>query len=384
MREFSWMRPLFGGVSMVAMMGGVAGIVTPAVAQAETHRFQYEHVLGTTLEIVATSPNAGTALIAANAARAEIARLDLILSTWREDSEIARLNRSGVANVSGDLLCVLEACEKWRIETDNAFDARIGSLVSLWRASAEQNAAPQAAQLAANADDIRASGIRLDTDKKTIALSPSIQLSVDGLAKGYIIDAALDAARKAAPALSGLMINIGGDLRCWGVSPQGDCWRIGVSDPSHLEDNAAPSLVLALNDLAVATSGKGLRDLIIEGAAHSHILSPQSGAPVTRIVSATVVARRAMDADALATAFSVLGPAESLSLARGIRDVEALIVTSDGAAHVSDGWGKLVADSAAPNLLQRTAGFIGDLLISPAEAATAGNAWPSDFALKIE
>jgi len=384
MRELVWIRPLLAGVSAIAVTAAAeAAIAMPAPVQAQAHRFHYEPVLGTTLDIVAMAPDEGTALLAMNAARVEIARLEKILSTWRPDSELARLPKDARIAVSEDLFAVLEACEKWRIATHDAFDARLGALVSLWREAGEQGVLPARERLVSRAHELAAAKMTLDVAAREIMVPQAIELSVDGLAKGYIIDAALAAAQRAAPLLQGMMLNIGGDLRCWGASPQGACWHVGVSDPEKLADNARPAMIVALQDRAVATSGKGLRDHVIRDQAYSHILSPQSGAPLTQVVSATVVARKAADADALATAFSVLAPSQSLALAESLDDVEAMIVTADGRQHASLGWPALVEQSeTAPGLLQRTASFMGELLVSSAQAAS--DVWPAGFELKVD
>ncbi len=112
---------------------------------------------------------------------------------------------------------------------------------------------------------------------------------------------------------------------------------------AHDADNAHPVQVIRLADRALASSGRGARDLKVDGCLVSHALSPNTGQSVSGVRSATVVARSAADADALSTAFMVMAPDRALALAAGLDGVEAYITDSDGARHVSDGWASLAS-----------------------------------------
>jgi thiamine biosynthesis lipoprotein len=147
-----------------------------------------------------------------------------------------------------------------------------------------------------------------------------------------VIDAAMAAARRAAPCAEAMMIDIGGDLLCWG----GRDWRVGVADPQATADNAAPAMVLNVSNRALAVSGPGQRDRVLAGQAFSHLLDVRSGQAAPRR-QAAVMAADAVTADALATALAVTPPAEGLALAEATPGVEALLF--DGAERWStSGW----------------------------------------------
>src|SRR5690606_25492791 len=115
------------------LLGALA--LPPALAfpaAAAEHRFHDDHVLGTSFDLVIRGGDAAQALAALWAARAEIDRLDRVLSGWRDDSELSGLNRStGRFAASSDLFEVIAACEVWRTATDGAFSARLGAVEAL-------------------------------------------------------------------------------------------------------------------------------------------------------------------------------------------------------------------------------------------------------------
>ena len=173
--------------------------------QVQAFRLHQTHVLGASLDLAVVTADPAAALAAARAARAEIERLDAVLSRWRPDSLLSR------GGASDELEGVIAAADRWRRETGGAFDARRGG-----------------------------------------------GLDLDGIAKGHVLDRALAAARRT-PGVEGLMIDIGGDLRVWGRAPSPDGWRVAVADPGRLQDNAEPAEVLRLTQGALAFSGPGLR-----------------------------------------------------------------------------------------------------------------------------
>jgi thiamine biosynthesis lipoprotein len=221
-----------------------AAVIAPAASDAQVWRLHQPHVLGASLDLAVVTENPAAALAAARTARAEIDRLDLVLSRWRPDSLLAR------GQTSDELEAVVAAAERWREATDGAFDARRGGALDL-----------------------------------------------DGIAKGHVIDRALMAAR-AAPGVQGLMVDIGGDLRVWGRSPGAGGWRVGVAAPERLQDNAEPPEVLRLTDGALAFSGPGLRGPHVigrDGAASP--MSAAAYAPNAMEADALSTALCAMPAD---------------------------------------------------------------------------------------
>lgn len=341
------------------LLTGLAGLAAaaPAPLPAETPvwRLHEDHVLGTSLDVTVLARSQISAMLAANAVRAEIARLDGLFSGWRADSELAVLNASDVHTASPELFELLRRAEAWREATDGAFDARLGAASASLRAG-EGVVAPTAADLT------------LDPATRTVRRSDGVRIDLDGFAKGEIIDRSLAAGRAASPDVTGLMVDIGGDLRCWGASPSGEGWRVGVADACRTADNAAPLAVLSLDKGAVAFSGPGARDLLVDGEYRTHLLDPATGLPAAE-TSVCVVARTAADADALSTAFAVMPAHHAIALADATPGVEALLQTADGRRRASAGWSSLVAAGEGPQAQ----------LIRVADGA----GWPKGFEVSI-
>ena len=97
-----------------------------AIADVAAWRFHADHILGTSLDVTAVAPDEAMAIAAAEAVRAEIERLDSILSGWRDDSELASVNRGTETRVSAELFNVLRSAARWRVLTKGAFDERLG------------------------------------------------------------------------------------------------------------------------------------------------------------------------------------------------------------------------------------------------------------------
>jgi len=351
---------------------GAAALSASCVHGEQTaFRFHQPHVLGAGLDLTATTPSRAAAFAAVEAARAEIDRLELLLSGWRSDSELAGLNTSSGGVVSDDLFNVLQLAEDWRKRTDGAFDGRLGAVEALWRAAASAGRPVDMARSRGLAEAARTACVRLDPARRAVVRPEATVFALDGVAKGYIVDRALEAARRAAPEMTGLMIDIGGDLRCWGQAPRSTGWTVAAADPRGLEDNAAPAALLHIRDGAVATSGAGPRDLLIGGLAYPHLFAAGAGRPARNVATATVFAPTAADADALATALAVMPPGPGLAVIEQTPFAEALIIEAGGARHVSSGWSTLASAVGAPARLIRA-------------AATAAAPWPSGFAVTID
>lgn len=325
--------------SALLLSSVLASVVSaPSEAPAQTWSFHLDHVLGTSFDMAVEAPSRAEAEFAFAAVTSEIARLDRVLSGWREDSELSALNRSDEARVSADLFAVLSACEAWRGRTGGAFSARLGEVEAAWKAA---TATPDAAALCDAAARADAADVRLDRASRTVSRD-GVRFSPDALAKGYVIDAALAAARRAAPCASAILVDIGGDMACFGARD----WRVGVADPAQGADNAPPAELIRVANGALAVSGPGARDRLIDGVAHSHLLDAATGQPAPRR-QAAVLAPDAVTADALATALAVMPREQGLALAEATPGVEALIFEGDDRWPTS-GWNRCQAPAALP------------------------------------
>ena len=308
------------------------------VQNLQSHSFHRDHVIGTSLDVVVTGVSKQDAKVALDAIMTEISTLEQKLSVWRADSEISALNQSKSAQVSPELFEVIAACENWRSQTCGAFDARLGQLIALWEQS-QGVSTPTEAMRVAITNQFKPNSIQLDDTQNQVHLDQGVSIAPDAYAKGYIIDRAMAAARAKVPAIEGLLLDIGGDMRVWGSAPQKSGWKIGVQDAFNHHDLAVPSQVLNLNDHAVAFSGQGYRSL----NGQSHLLDPKTGLPLNHVEQCVVVGQCAADADALATALAAMPAEQGLQFIESLLGYEAQLTFTDGAVQQSSGWNALLA-----------------------------------------
>lgn len=312
-----------GLVSLVA----TALTLSVGTATADPFTFRHDAVLGTSLELVVEARDAAAADAAEHAVLAEIDRLAAVASTYDADSEISRWLAAGrPARVSDDLAAILRACDAWRARSGGIFHPGTALATAAWRRAELDGRLPDDATLATIADRLRGAPWEWDGDDVAPTGMP---LSIDGLAKGSIVDAAC-AAALGIDGVSGLMVNIGGDLAVRGELEQ----PVEIPSPA-VAGGGKVSVDLA--DRAIATSGTGRRGFRVAGETFSHIIDPRSARPATGVASASVIAATAADADALATVLCVISPAEGVALAERL-EASCLIVDARGNVHASHDW----------------------------------------------
>ena len=308
-------------------------ISIPSRARPRRHAYHYEHVLGTSFELTVVATSTTAARRAESVALAEVDRLEGILSGWSPASELARWTATHDVDVavSPELADVLHASEFWRARTGGAFDAAAQSVIALLRdGSGERSDEDALRELLAS---LRGPRWRVDRRAGIARRLTTHAISVDAIAKGYIVSRAAALAR-AMDGVSEVLLNVGGDIQHFGDPPA----AVGITDPFAPAENAAPLAVVRLHNAAIATSGGYRRGFIARGRRVSHIIDPRTGQPTEHIASASVFAPDCATADVLSTAFSVLAPQESVALADSLRDVGCLLVERDGTITSNDSW----------------------------------------------
>ena len=311
------------------------GALFSSGATAETYTRSHDFILGTNLDLVIVAESETTANLVESAVLTEIDRLNAILSTYDSESEISVLNTADSATVSFDLFAALSACEAFREQTKNALSCRIGGLLETWQLGEDASELPSRALLRLAAGEIRRANLNLDEGAMSLDRPDVVKFQLNALAKGYIIDRAMEAARATSPDLDGLLINVGGDIKTWGRSPDDAAWTAAIKAARF---ESGDGVEITLSDGALATSGRGPRDREIAGKSYSHIISPKNGWHVTGISQASVFAEDAMTADALATALLVMPLNDGVALIESMANVDARIVADDGRAYTSSGW----------------------------------------------
>lgn len=319
--------------------------ITVSSAAAGLTSSHTDFVLGTSLDISISGVDSTQADKTITIVRAEIARLEKLFSPKSDQSELARINRakSPVA-VSPDMIRLLENCQLWEDKTGNMLNCQLGSLQKLWQDAVVRNIEPDRIDVRKFTHESLSQQIRINPETGQVTRPEALLLDPTALAKGYILDRALEQARAASPNATGIKIDLGGDAVYWGTPDKKASWLVGIADPFAPSDNGDFLTALSLNSLAIASSGHNSRSYTIGRRSFSQILSPRDGWPVENAPAATVVAPDAMTADALATALTTMPIHEGLKLVNSLKGIEALIVAPDRRQFPSKDWHKLVAE----------------------------------------
>jgi thiamine biosynthesis lipoprotein len=329
MPQSSRFAPYLVGTIVVSLYG------LPVTA-ADDFGFYHENVLGTSLALHVRCDSEEAARRAEACVLDEIDRLAAIFSGYDPGSEFSRWQAAPKDwfPVSAALYDVLLASESWRIRSGGAFDPRSGVYSRLWAGCAQLGRLPSEAEISAAMENLKTPAWRLGPMALLVERLSDCPVSLDGIAKGYIVEQACEKVFKEAASVRGLVLNVGGDLRVRGQIDQ----TIGIAAPWADSESSEPLVNIAVKDKSVSTSGNSQRGFIINGKWYSHIFDPRSGMPVDRVRSATVVADRGVDADALAKVCVVLKPDESVRLIDSLAGVDCLILMADGRVAKSARW----------------------------------------------
>jgi len=241
----------------------------------------------------------------------EIEAVDEIMSLYRTESELSRVNRQPIDTampLSRPTFDVLVEALHIAEASEGAFDPTVGPLVELWGFDRGEPAVPSPLELAETRARVGFQFVRLDQRATTISLARrGVEIDLGAIAKGYAVDRAL-ALLKAA-GVTRAVVDLGESSVCF--FDDGD-----ASIPFLIRNPSPRSITFEIREGCVSTSGGGQQGFEVEGQWFSHILDPRTGWPVRDSVSATVVGRmgQAMRADALATAGFVAGPEGALDL----------------------------------------------------------------------
>jgi thiamine biosynthesis lipoprotein len=201
----------------------------------------------------------------------------------------------------------------------------------MWKIAADTNTPPTHAQISEARSHVDWTQVILDPNALTVAFGRSgMKVDLGGIAKGYGIDLCIRALKD--HGARGGMVDIGGDIRCFGRAPHGKtAWHIALQDPLSANRPEANQvrLVLQVTDRAVTTSGHYYRFELVGHEKISHIIDSHQGTGAQRLSSVTILAPTAMTADALATAVSVMGHEKGLALIETLPDIEAIVIDPD-------------------------------------------------------
>ena len=266
---------------------------------------------------------------------AALAALDLVdrledqLSIYRDHSEVSRLNRQAATDavtVEPQLFELLVRAVELHRRTAGAFDVTAGRLSRVWGFTRRRGEIPDADDLDAARSCVGSQHLELDSTSCRVHFRrPGLEINLGGIGKGYALDRC--AQHLAALGIDDVLLHGGSSSvlarGTRGRLPGEPGWLVGVRNPLHPGRRVG---TLRLTDRALATSGSGTQFFMHQGRRYGHILDPRSGWPSEGVLTVSVLAPTAAEADALATAFYVMGPQAANGYCQQHREVSAVML----------------------------------------------------------
>ena len=326
------------------------------VAAQELERFTFHSVeMAVPVSVTLYAEDEAVAKEAAEAAFLRFRDLNARLSDYAPESELRQFcDHAQVGEfrtVSEDLWNVLAESVRVAKLSDGAFDPTVGQVVKLWRRARGVKKLPAEKDIARALETVGYENLLLDTESRSVALAipggeRGVRIDLGGIAKGYAIDEAIKAV--GTHGIARVLVDAGGDIGVGAPPPGRDAWIIEVISPGNA-DPAAEKRFIHVSHCGLANSGDLSQFLEADGKRYSHLVDPKTGVGLTHRATVSVIAPTAMEADALASAVSVLGKQRGLEMIEKLPGVETqmLMPTEDGevVAAESSGWGAFVVRS---------------------------------------
>lgn len=241
---------------------------------------------------------------------AEFERIEKLLSKYRPESDVWRLNKFAKAQVSPETIYLVKKAKEFSKKTNGAFDITVAPLITLWGFKDKKYAIPKRGELIDALKLIGSNKIAINQKRDIIELQEGMQIDLGAIAKGFSIDSAV--AKLKDSGIKDALINAGGDIFCLGKKLS-KAWSIAIRDPHKV----GYTKKINLTNKAVATSGDYEQYFIAGGKRYAHIIDPRTGFPAqSGVTSVTVIADDCLTADAIATSIFILGKKEGERLAK--------------------------------------------------------------------
>lgn len=314
------------GLCLVFLIGGISYIKYQEEQKSCTKQL---FAMDTFMSFTAYGKNCEKAV---DAAIDEVERLDALLSTGKETSEVSRINAAGGGEVSEDTAVILQEAMEVYQRTEGLFDVSIYPLMELWGFPSQEYHVPTREELLEVLSLVDASKIAFDGTY--IRLLEGQRIDFGGIAKGYTSARVMDVFQEYG--IHSGMVTLGGNVQVLNKKLDGSKWQVAIRDPEHEGKILG---VLGVENQAVITSGGYERYFEEDGETYIHILNPRTGYPADKdLISVTVISEDGMLADALSTSLYLMGREEAVSYwERYGEEFEMVLVTEKGEILVTEG-----------------------------------------------
>jgi thiamine biosynthesis lipoprotein len=303
-----------------------------AAARAEWYARE-EAIMGTRIAVELAAADPAAAEQAIDAVIAEMHRIDVLMSVYKPDSQVSRVNReaaAGPVKVDPELAALVARALEFSEMSGGAFDITYASVGYLYDYRARQH--PTDAQIQAALPGINWRHVVVDLPASTIRFTrPGVRIDLGGIAKGYAVDTSIAILRKLG--ITQATVTAGGDSRIIG-DRDGRPWIVGIRHP---DDKDRVIARIPLEDAAISTSGDYERFFDEDGVRYHHIIDPKTGKSPHGVRSVTIIAPTSTLAEGLTKSVFIMGPERGLALVEGKPDCDAVIVTAEGKVLYSKG-----------------------------------------------
>jgi FAD:protein FMN transferase len=270
--------------------------------------------MGTEYSLYLYAPSREEAAAIAKPVFDEVDRVDALLSNYRPDSELSRINRRAFddeVTTDPETFRFLATCLAWSERSHGAFDISVGKLMKVWKFFGASGALPSPEELADARADVGWEKIRLNPERRTVRfLAAGIELDPGGIGKGYAVDRAVKLLR--AKGVSSALLSAGSStIYALGAPPGEAGWKVRVPSP-HAEGGTISTVVL--RDTSLSTANLSEKNFVHQGQFYGAIMNPQTFQPVRGMLQVTVISQSATDSDVLSNALFVSGPEDRAAL----------------------------------------------------------------------
>jgi FAD:protein FMN transferase len=298
----------------------------PPVGGAHANLVRYEGSrmsMACLYEITAYGSDSGVLARVVEEAFDEVDRIDRLMSHYRPDSPLSRLNREaagGPVAVEAELFDFIAQALDYSRDSGGAFDVTVGPLMKAWGFFRGDGRLPARGELAAVLQRVGYRHVVLDHQRGTVRFDvPGVELDLGGIAKGYAVDRAVDVLRRHGVSAA-LVSACGSTMYALGAPPDLDAWQLEVADPLDADRTAFP---VRIRDRALSVAGSSEKFFEVDDTRYSHIMDPRTGMPVQGVLSVAVLAPTGTAGDALDDAFFVQGVEKSTTAIERVEDIEA-------------------------------------------------------------
>lgn len=286
-------------------------------------------LMGNRFEFTAVADTEEMGKTAILAAITEVKRIEELLTTYKDSSEVNEINRfAGIrpVKVASEVIALINRSLKISSITQGAFDITYGSIdKSLWNFDVNMTSLPDKETALKSVCLINYKNVIVNETENTVMLKKKgMRIGFGGIGKGYAADRAKQT--MIAMGIKSGIVNAAGDLVTWGTQADGKAWTIGIADPNSKHQAFS---ALSISDMAIATSGNYEKYATINGKKYAHTIDPKTGFPVTGVKSVSIICPSAELADALATPVMVMGVAVGLDLINQMKNVACVVIDDE-------------------------------------------------------